>query len=216
MINPSTLVFLSQLAENNDKDWFQAHKEEYKTLAKEFTEFLNTIAAQVAHFDLAVQRRLNDPKTVKVFRIYKDTRFSKDKSPYKTDFSGAIATGGATSPVYYLRIEPGNSLAGGGIYMPPPDVLQPIREKIDEDYGTLEEILGQPKFTAMFPTGLDREGALKTAPRGYSADHPAIDLLRLKSFVASRRFSDAEITQAGFSDQLLQTYEALSPLNGYL
>ncbi|MEO0533376.1 MAG: DUF2461 domain-containing protein [Cyanobacteria bacterium P01_A01_bin.123] len=216
MISPSLLDFLQELAQNNERGWFQAHKNEHKSLNKAFTDYMLTIAEQIAHFDPAIQNRMGDPKLVKVFRIYRDTRFSKDKTPYKINFSGAIAASSAAGqPVYYLSIEPGNSFAGGGVYMPPTEYLQAIREKIDEDYKALEKILNDKAFKAIFPNGLDRHAALKTAPRGYSTDHPAIDLLRLKSFVAGRNFSDAEVTSKPFTDTLLETYEALSKLNAY-
>lgn len=216
MIDPSLIVFLQALAQNNDRDWFQAHKREYQSLNKTFTDYMSMVAEQIAHFDVEIQNRLGEPKLVKVFRIYRDTRFSKDKTSYKTNFSSAIAANhGPGQPCYYLSIEPGNSFAGGGVFMPPAESLQAIREKIDEKYQDLEDILDSSPFKSIFPHGLDRQAALKTAPRGYSIDHPAIDLLRLKSFVTSRNFSDAEITSSTFTDKLIETYEAISQLNAY-
>lgn len=217
MFNSALLVFLRELAQNNNRDWFQAHKSDYKSFNKAFTDYVQMIAEEIAHFDIAIQNRLGDPKLIKVFRIYRDARFSKDKTPYKTNFSGAIATGNEPGqPVYYLSIEPGNSFAGGGVFMPPSESLQAIREKIDDTYLELENILSSQPFQSIFPNGLDRHGELKTAPRGYKTDHPAIDFLRQKSFVCSRNFSDAEITCETFTHQLLETYEALSQLNAYL
>ena len=217
MINPSLLNFLQDLAQNNNRAWFQDHKENYTSLNREFTHYLTTIAQHIAHFDSAICNRLGDPKTIKIFRIYRDTRFSKDKTPYKINFSGAIAASThAGQPVYYLSVEPGNSFAGGGVYMPPSEILNSLREKIDEDYKTLEKILTSEPFKIIFPQGLDRHGELKTAPRGYSKEHPAIHFLRLKSFVSIRHFSDAEITREHFTDVLIETYEALNQLNAYL
>ena len=217
MINPSLLNFLQELAQNNNRAWFEEHKQNYKSLHQEFTHYMMAIAEQVAHFDTAIQNRMGDPKLIKIFRIYRDTRFAKDKTPYKTNFSGTIAASNqAGHPVYYLSIEPGRSFAGGGIHMPPSEVLQAIREKLDEDHTTLEEVLNSKPFKTIFPGGLDRFSELKTAPRGYRKDHPAIHLLRLKSFVSTRSFSDDEITREDFTHTLLASYEALSPLNAYL
>lgn len=217
MINPSLLDFLQTLAENNNRAWFEEHKKDYKALHQEFTRYMMAIAEQVAHFDTAIQNGLGDLKLVKVFRIYRDTRFSKDKTPYKINFSGTIAaSNNPGQPVYYLSIEPDRSFAGGGIHMPPSEVLQAIREKIDEDYAELEKVLHSKPFKTIFPEGFDRYSELKTAPRGYSKDHPAIHLLRLKSFVSTRPFSNDEITSEGFTRTLIESYEALSPLNAYL
>lgn len=216
MINPSLIAFLQELAQNNNREWFQDHKDEHKRLNQEFIEYLTYIAEQVAHFDAAVEARMGDPKLVKVFRIYRDTRFAKNKSPYKTNCGGTISAGGEAYPMYYLHIEPGKSFAGGGIYMPSPTVLSSLREKIDEEYKRLDAIVDADAFKAVFPNGLDREGALKTSPKGYSKDHPAIHLLRLKSFVAIRSFTDQELFKDTFTNALIDTFETLYPLHGYL
>ena len=216
MINPEIILFLKELEQNNEKTWFEAHRAEYKELRAEFTEFLQDLAERIAFFDPTVQMQLGDPKLVKVFRINRDMRFSKDKRPYKTNIGGTIGGRGETQPLYYLSIEPGSSMAGGGLYMPAANVLQAIREKVDADYAALKAIVNSESFKAAFPDGLTQQGALKTAPRGYSTDHPAIELLRLKSFAAIRGFSDEEVVQEGFGDELHDAFEALSDLNAYL
>ncbi len=133
MMNPALMPFLRELGQNNDKAWFDEHRAEYKSLREEFTRFLREMAEGIAFFDPAVRLRLDDPKVIKVFRVNRDVRFSKDKSPYKTNISGTIGAlpGEDARPLYYLSIEPGASMAGGGIYMPSSPVLQTIREKID-------------------------------------------------------------------------------------
>ena len=217
MINPALLTFLNELEQNNNKAWFDEHRAEYKALRAEFTDFLRGIAGRIAYFDPAIQLRLDDPKLIKVFRINRDIRFSKDKTPYKTNMAGTIGeVPGEIRPLYYLNIQEGQSMAGGGIYMPSSSALNAIREKVDVDYASLEEIINEQSFRETFPDGLTQYGALKTAPRGYSIDHPAIELLRLKSFAATRTFSDEEISQEGFDDEVVDTFEALSPLNDYL
>jgi uncharacterized protein (TIGR02453 family) len=217
MIDPATFEFLAALEQNNNKAWFDEHRAEYKRLRREFEEFLADIAQAVAFFDPAIQLHLDDPKLVKIFRINRDIRFSKDKRPYKTNFAGTIGPrDGAGGAIYYVSIQPGESAAGGGIYMPPSPILQALREKVDQDYAELAAIVGDPVFQAAFPAGLTRHDALKTAPRGYSVDHPGIEYLRLKSFAAIRSFDDQEVTSEDFEDEVLKSFEALSKLNAFL
>jgi uncharacterized protein (TIGR02453 family) len=215
MINPALLAFLRDLENNNNREWFQAHKDQYKVLHDEFAGFLRDTADQVAQFDPAIRERITDSKTVKVFRIYNDVRFAKGRPPYKTNFGGVIAAGDEY-PAYYLHIEAGNCFAGGGIYMPAAPRLLTLREKVDREYAQLRRIVDGDRFRAEFPDGLSRDAMLKTAPRGYSADHPAIDLLRLKSFTAGRSFSDREVVDDAFAAQLLAAFAALSELNAFL
>ena len=161
-------------------------------------------------------RDRDDPATVKIFRIYRDVRFSKNKEPLKKMTSGFISPGGER-PGYYLQIQPNdNSFAGGGVYRPPSQILRAIRAEINENYEELQGIVDDPAFLAAFPGGLDQGNKLKTAPRGTSRDHPAIDLLRLTSFTATRSFSDEQITSEDFHGELMAMYKALYPLNAYL
>ena len=209
MLHPDTRSFLEELRDNNTREWFESQKDKYKTLRQSFVDTMHELAQQVAHFDPEIQTRLVDPKTVKVFRIYRDVRFSKNKTPYKTSFSGAIAVGQSpTQPVYYLSLEPGNIMAGVGIYMPPKEVLTAIREAIDEKPKTLETVLGDKYFRAAFPDAIATDLKLKTAPKGYPKDHPAIELLRFKSFTAIRRFSDEAIFEADFVSDVVEGYAA--------
>ncbi len=217
MIDPATFDFLTELDQNNNKAWFDEHRAEYKRLRKEFEGFLTDLAQRMAFFDPEIQLHLDDPKLVKIFRINRDVRFSNDKRPYKTNLAGTIGPRlGDGHPIYYVNIQRGDSAAGGGIYMPPSPVLKVLREKVDEEYGSLDAIVTDPAFQAQFPEGLTRHGALKTAPRGYSVDHPGIDYLRLKSFAALRSFDDKEVTREDFDEEVLAAFEALSKLNAFL
>ena len=146
MIDPRLLTFFSELQKNNNKEWFNPRKAAYKQMHQAFEEELQSIAQEIAFFDQAIADNLNDPATVKVFRIYRDVRFSKDKEPLKTSISGYISPGGER-PVYYLQVEPGGSFAGGGIYRPSSPVLKAIREEIAESYEELNAILEPPPCT---------------------------------------------------------------------
>jgi uncharacterized protein (TIGR02453 family) len=215
MISAEMLDFFRELKENNNKDWFNPRKADYKRMREAFTAGLEAMAQQIAFFDQTIADRLGDPSTVKVFRIYRDVRFSKNKEPLKTNMGGYISAGGER-PAYYLHVEPDSSFAGGGIYRPSSPALKAIRAEIDESYPELEAILQDARFRAVYPQGLSRELALKTAPRGVSKDHPAIAYLRLTSFTVFRPFSDEELLSERFEDQLLGTFEAQVALHAYL
>ena len=216
MIDPDLLDFLRELAENNNKEWFNPRKQQYKRLRAAFAADMEETAQEIAFFDQRVADNLDDPATVKIFRIYRDVRFSKNKEPLKKMTSGFISPGGER-PGYYLQVQPNdNSFAGGGVYRPPSQILKAIRAEINENYEELQAIVDNPTFRATFPGGLDQGNKLKTAPRGTSRDHPAIDLLRLTSFTATRSFSDEQITSEEFHGELMAMYKALYPLNAYL
>ncbi len=216
MIDPELLAFLRELAQNNNKAWFNPRKKQYKKLRAAFTAEMEETAQEIAFFDRRVADHLDDPATVKVFRIYRDVRFSKNKEPLKKMTSDFISPGGGR-PGYYLQVQPNdNSFAGGGIYRPQSPMLKAIRAEINETYEELQAIVDDPEFRAVFPGGLDQGNKLKTAPRGTSLDHPAIELLRLTSFTATRNFSDEQITSEDLHGELLALYKAQYPLNAYL
>ncbi len=215
MINPNLLPFFVDLANHNTKEWFNQRKPDYKAMHQEFAEGLHDVAYRMAQFDLEVRERLDDPTTVKVHRIYNDTRFAKHAPPLKTNISGVISAG-PFAPMYYLRIAPGDSVVAGGMYTPPPELLAAIREEVAVSYAELEKLLDEHRLSSTYPTGLDRSIALKTAPKGYAKDDPAIGFLRLKSFTVSRQLSDEEVSSTDFSDRLMDLFEAQYPLHRYL
>jgi uncharacterized protein (TIGR02453 family) len=216
MIDPELLEFLRELAQNNNKEWFDPRKGQYKRLRGAFSGEMEATAHEIAFFDQRVADHLDDPATIKIFRIYRDVRFSKNKEPLKKMTSGFISPGGER-PGYYLQVQPNdNSFAGGGVYRPPSPVLRAIRAEINENHEELQAVVNDPSFRAAFPAGLDQGLKLKTAPKGTSPDHPAIDLLRLTSFTATRGFSDEQIIAENFHDELMTLYRALYPLNAYL
>ena len=215
MINANLLPFFNELAQNNSKAWFNERKAQYKKMHQEFADGLLHVAFRLAEFDTQIRERLDDPTTVKVHRIYNDTRFSKQADPLKTNISGVISAGGY-APMYYLRIEPAGSILAGGMFMPPTELLAAIREELAESYDELEETLQSDSVSSAFPAGLDRSMALKTAPRGYAADHPAIEFLRLKSFTVGRSLTDQEVTDPDVQDTVVGLFEAQYELHRYL
>lgn len=208
-----TLKFLRQLAKNNNVEWFHAHRPEYDAARAAFELFVEELILQFKRYeDLG-----GVPPRDCMFRINRDVRFSADKSPYKIAMAAVVARGGRNSPRagYYVHLEPGNSAMGGGVYMPDAARLLKIRQAIDADANSLRAILIKPAFKKTFG-GLDEWEKLKTAPKGFSADHPALDLLRHKHFTATVGLTDAEIVAPEFSKRVVQTFRTLQPLNDWL
>ena len=208
-----TLKFLRQLARNNNVEWFHAHRAEYDAARAEFEWFVEELILQFNRYEDLGGVQPRDC----MFRINRDVRFSADKSPYKIAMAAVVARGGRNSPRagYYVHLEPGNSATGGGIYMPDAARLLKIRRAIDADADSLRVILKKPAFKKMFG-GLDDYDMLKTAPKGFPADHPAADLLRHKHFTATLGLTDKEILAPDFSKRVVQTFRVLKPLNDWL
>jgi len=216
-VTPNTLRFLRDLRKNNRRDWFNDHKAEFEKARDEFGQLVYDLAEGVADFDKEVKRVLDHKETVKIFRIYRDVRFSKNKSPYKTNFGGVIGPGGMKNgnPGYYLHITPGESFAGGGLHVPDPKTLSKIRASIDKDASKLRKVLANKEFKKHFK-GIDSNDTLKTVPRGFDKDHPAKDLLRNKSFTAGKHFTDSQVLKSTFVKETLKSFKALKPLINYL
>jgi uncharacterized protein (TIGR02453 family) len=214
MVEQKTLDFLVGLRENNERDWFEANRKQYEAAKKNVEQVVNKLLADLVSIDGSLQGL--EAKSV-MFRIFKDVRFSKDKSPYKTNMGAWMAGGGKNTmnAGFYLHVEPdGKSFLAGGSYMPPANVLKAIREAIDYDHEGLRDILKGKNFVKYF--GKLEGETVKTAPKGYDKDHPAIDLLRHKSLVVSHKVSDKELTAANFVDHALEIYREIQPLNVFL
>ncbi len=211
MISPKYGLFFKELKENNHKPWFEANKKRYEDIKSEFTFFM---AEFLDHIRLVDELpHLEAKKTI--FRIYRDVRFAKDKTPYKTHIAAVIDRGKDwhSKCGFYIHIEPGNSFVGGGAWEPTKDALKAIRQEIDYNGTALLDLMNQRDFKKMFGTiGGDK---LKTIPRDYAATHPNIELLKHKQFLISRKFSDEEITSKDFLNELVATYKAALPFFNY-
>ncbi len=214
MINQSTLRFLSSLKKNNNKDWFDNHKTDYLVAKENMETTIGELIKEIAKFDKPIA-----DLTAKscVFRIYKDVRFAKDKTPYKTNMGASINAGGkkAIEPGYYLHIEPGNSFLAGGMWMPPGDVLKKIRQEIDYNSKPLKKTLSNPAFKKFYG-GLSPEYKLKTTPKGYDKEHPEIELLRYNSFIVWHQFTDKAITSKTFVKEVAKGAKIMKPFLDYL
>lgn len=214
MLQQKSLDFLSQLRDHNDREWFDTNRKWYETTKKDVEQLVNQLLGGLSEIDGSLIGL--EAKSV-MFRIFKDVRFSKDKSPYKTNLGAWMAGGGKNSmnAGFYLHIEPGGkSFLAGGSYMPPANVLKAIREAIDDDHEGLREILGKPSFVKAW--GQLEGETLRSAPKGYDKDHPAIDLLRHKSLVVSHKISDDELVSPKFVNNALLVYKEMQPLLVFL
>jgi len=214
MLQASTLEFLRLLKLNNNREWFNANKPAYEQAKEDVEQFVAKLIPRLAKFDPSVgQLKAKDC----LFRIYRDVRFSPNKEPYKTNM-GAYITGGGKKSMdcgYYLHIEPEDQIfLGGGSYVPPSPQLKMIRQEIDYHTPEFLAILQHPDFVKQF--GQLDDYKLKTAPKGYPKDHPYLHLLQYTSYVASRMFTNVQITQPDFLDQIEASCKALKPLNDFL
>ena len=216
MLQSSTLLFLKQLAKNNNKPWFDANRKKYDEAKKDFENFIQALIEQFGKKDPPIAAL-----TAKscLFRINRDIRFSKDKTPYKKNFAASINKGGKKSLLagYYFHLEPGNSFIGGGIWMPMPAETQKIRQEIDYCYDEFKKIIHSKKFAGIY-AGLDREDGIRltNVPKGYEKDNPAAEFLKLKSWVAMSPLTDAALTSKGLLKQSVEALSAIQPLIDFL
>jgi uncharacterized protein (TIGR02453 family) len=209
------LKFLNSLAKNNNREWFEKNKPVYLQAKANFDEFITAFLVELIKVDESLAA-LNPKKLG--FRIYRDVRFSKDKSPYKVNMGAGFSQGGKMEqePGYYLHLQPGNkSFLAGGMYMPEADKLSKIRQEIDYNSDKLLSVLNNKNFKKLFPA-LDVIDKLKTAPKGYAKDHPQLELLKHKSFIVSHAFTDEEVKDKKFLKQLTATAKTLKPLKDFL
>ena len=203
LFQKSSLSYLKKLKTNNNRDWFAAHKPtfiEAQNNAKElYTEIRNNL------------EKHDEIEKFKLFRIYRDVRFSKDKTPYKSHFAGSFSRlGKHLRGGYYLRIRPGESFLAGGFWEPNKEDLFRIRKEIEVDATEFREILEDKNFQHYFGNTFKGD-ELKTAPRGFDKEHPDVDLLRKKGFIAVRNFTDDEVLSPNFSLEVDKSYKALRP-----
>jgi uncharacterized protein (TIGR02453 family) len=218
-MNPATLFdFLENLAQHNERDWFQAHKATYDQLRVDFEQDVAYWLRELTPDEPALAGL--EPKKC-IFRIYRDVRFSKVKVPYKTHFSAYFAVGGKQSegPGRYIQVGPhGQTLVAGGIYVPTKEQLAAIRQEIDYAADDLHALLAAPTARQLFPQGLAGE-QLKKMPAGYEATHPEANWLRHKSFLLSHNLPDAEMRQLSpeaFRAQVLAALRGLGPFCNWL
>ena len=206
-ISKPTITFLKNLSKNNNREWFNTNKDKWKSAQDELKGFLADLESEMNKFD-AIEK-------TKLFRIYRDVRFSKDKTPYQKHYSmsmtreGKFRRGG-----YYFRIEPKESFMAAGFWGPEPKDLKLIRDHISSDPKPLRKLINAKKFKDLFG---DLEGEqLKNVPRGYDKEDPAGDLLKFKQFIVTKKFPTSQVMEPGFVKELVKCYKAVGPWFAYM
>lgn len=207
MISKAELDFLSELEKNNNRDWFTENKKRFENHQKVIKNFFQEVNEEFGKQD-SIEK-------MQIHRIYRDIRFSKDKTPYKINFSVSFDR---TKPHlrggYYLHIQPGGSFVGGGFWEPNAEDLNRIRKEFEMDDEEIRSIIADENFKKFF--GELKGEELKTAPKGFDKTHPAIDLIRKKQYLISRSFTDKEVTSENFKTEVLTTFKAMRPFFDYM
>lgn len=217
MLQNTTIKFLKDLSKNNAKIWFDVNRPKYEMAKADFTELVATVLNNFSKKDITLA-----PLTTKdcMFRINRDVRFSKNKAPYKTNMAFYFVKGGKKSMLagYYFHCEPGGkSFVGGGLYGAEPDQLKKVRQEIDYNWEDFSKIINQKSFKKVYGD-LSREMAnsLQREPKGYEKDNPAIDYIKMKSWVASVPISDADLTDKNLPKKIVEAFTSLQPLLVFL
>jgi len=216
MLSINSLQFLDDLKANNNRDWFLDNKKRYEVFKKDYQKLVSDFLDEMKPLDPSLEMLEVKHCT---FRINRDIRFSKDKSPYKAHLGIWLSSGvkGWNRSGYYVHIEKGNSFIAGGFYCPEAEDLKKVRKEIAYFYEDLEEILNDKNFKKEFGD-FDRNESniLKTPPRGYEKDHPAIEFLKLKSFETTHKYDIEEVLKKDFVEKMSKKLLVLKPLNDFI
>lgn len=214
-LTKETFQFLNDLAHNNNREWFQDHKARHDRARADVKNLVEQLIIGLSAFDPQIETTIPEDKCL--FRIYRDIRFRKDKTPYKTWLGAGISVNGRKldGPEYYIHIQPGNSFVAAGYWRPNKEHLAAIRQEIDYNSAELDQILRDLSQLSR-PISPDQEDTLKRPPAGYEADHPRIDLLKLKSFTLSRAIEDEHWYKPDAVAGLLDAFQEMYPFKLFL
>ena len=209
----SILDFLHELKENNNREWFTKNKDHFIKVKQDFELLIEILIREISKFDKDIGAlQAKDC----IFRIYRDVRFSKDKSPYKTNFGAFMVPGGKKSghAGYYIHIDPEACFLAGGVHLPTSDILKKIRLSIYDNIDEFKNILQEPAFVKNY--GEINGDKLKTAPKGFPKEFPDIDLLKFKSYTVVKKISKAKLINDDFLITAAKTFKVLYPYNQFL
>lgn len=214
MLQKGTINFLEKLSKNNNKTWFDKNRDSYASAKDNFESFVSNILDGLSSTEpVFKEQKAKDC----IFRIFRDVRFSKDKTPYKDHFGAFFSRGGRKFPGagYYIHIQPGGkSFAGGGLWVPEASLLKAVRQEIDYNFDEFNSIIENKKFKKLFKQINGEQ--LKTLPQGYTEDNPAIKYLKMKSFTVSHNIADADITAKNFEKKVLDVFTTMKPFIAFL
>lgn len=217
MIDAATFKFLRDLDKNNDKEWFEAHRDRYDTALENLTDVAARLIDDAVSYDPDIAKLDLEPKKC-ISRIHRDMRFQKGKPPYKTDWF--IMLGGdpqaGKGAGYFLHVQSGSSFAGGGLYTPDADTLLSIRKRISEHLADWKKVAEGKRLTSIVPDGVTPPDELKTMPHGFDKDDPAAEYLRMKGYVANRELSNADLEGEKAQTLVVEAFKAAEPLVAFL
>ena len=211
MIEKNTLQFLTDLKKNNTKEWFDANRKRYESAKEDVQNITGALIKAIGLYDEDIAQLQVKECT---FRINRDVRFAKNKAPYKSNISAIFSKGGkkADTAGFYVHIEPGGAFVAAGYWSPEPKKLASVRQEIDYNLAEWKKILSGKKFKENFIEGLSKEDILQRPPKGYDIENPAIEFLKLKSFIVSRKMTDAELQDKNFIKNILSIFTAVKPM----
>jgi uncharacterized protein (TIGR02453 family) len=217
MINKKTLEFLENLKWNNSKEWLDENRSGYLFAKDDILNMTHNLINSVSEFDLGIAKADLDPKKC-ITRLNRDLRFSKDKTPYKTDYYIVLKKNGKNSPsaFYFVHIEPNNCFVGGGVYNPQAPELKKIRNEISASFSEWSNIILDKDFQAKFPSGIHNSGTLLRSPKEFEEDDPAIEFLKMKGFFTQEAIGDKEIQSSQISEKIIGYFMAVKPMVDFL
>ncbi|MFZ9303417.1 MAG: DUF2461 domain-containing protein [Sediminibacterium sp.] len=214
MLQSSTIQFLKALKKNNNKEWFDKNRKIYEQAKADYLNFVTILLNEIQGFDTSLMEL--QPKQC-IFRLNRDVRFSKNKDPYKTNFGASFSKGAkkVQSAGYYFHLEPGENFVGGGLWMPMAPDLNKVRQEIDYCYKEFSSILKKPAFKSTYGD-MDNSMKLVRPPKGFDVDNPALEYLKLKSFVVTRSIKDTELTDKQLVKNVVKDFKTIAPLVHFL
>jgi uncharacterized protein (TIGR02453 family) len=214
MLQSSTIQFLKALKKNNNKEWFDKNRKIYEQAKADYLNFVTILLNEIQGFDTSLMEL--QPKQC-IFRLNRDVRFSKNKDPYKTNFGASFSKGAkkVQSAGYYFHLEPGENFVGGGLWMPMAPDLNKVRQEIDYCYKEFSSILKKPAFKSTYGD-MDNSMKLVRPPKGFDIDNPALEYLKLKSFVVTRSIKDTELTDNQLVKNVVKDFKTIAPLVHFL
>lgn len=207
--------FLSALNENNNREWFAENKSWFEKVKKQFDGISRELILRISEFDEDIK---NVEASDCVFRIYRDIRFSHDKTPYKTHFGVFIASAGGRKSQrggYYLHLDPAGCFVGVGVWCPEPNLLKALRKSVYDNIDELNEIRNEAGFAGMFSKFYE-EDKLKSVPAGFPKDFPDAELLKLKHYLVEYKFDEKLLDSADFIDEITRIFRVAYPFNKFL
>jgi uncharacterized protein (TIGR02453 family) len=215
MIQKTTLQFLTELKKNNSKEWFDTNRKRYEAAKEDVKEITEKLIKAIGANDEDIAHLLAKDCT---FRINRDVRFSKNKEPYKTNMSCIFSKGGKKTEAagFYVHIEPGGAFVGAGCWAPQAAKLAAIRQELDYNLADWTKILNAKKFKITFENGLSKDDILQRPPKGYDAENPAVEFLKLKSFIVTKKITDTELQDKNFVKNIAALYTTVKPMLEFL